>query len=56
MSRSAFITYAPALDHYKDLEQGKWVKVEGWGGPDEAAASIKSGVARYDSAKDKPKF
>jgi inorganic pyrophosphatase len=44
------------FEHYKDLEKGKWVKVEGWGGPDEAADSIKSGVARYDSAKDKPKF
>jgi inorganic pyrophosphatase len=44
------------FEHYKDLEKGKWVKVEGWGGPDEAAASIKSGVARYDAAKDKPKF
>ena len=44
------------FEHYKDLEKGKWVKVEGWGGPEEAASSIKSGVARYDSAKDKPKF
>ena len=44
------------FEHYKDLEQGKWVKVEGWGGPEEAAVSIKSGVARYDAAKDKPKF
>jgi inorganic pyrophosphatase len=44
------------FEHYKDLEKGKWVKVEGWGGPDEAAVSIKSGVARYDTAKDKPKF
>ncbi len=44
------------FEHYKDLEQGKWVKIEGWGGPEDAAASIKAGVARYEAAKDKPKF
>ena len=44
------------FEHYKDLEQGKWVKIEGWGGPQDAAASNKAGVARYDAAKDKPKF
>ena len=44
------------FEHYKDLEQGKWVKIEGWGGPAQAAASIKAGVARYDAATDKPKF
>jgi inorganic pyrophosphatase len=44
------------FEHYKDLEKGKWVKVEGWGGPEDAAESIKAGVSRYDAAKDKPKF
>jgi inorganic pyrophosphatase len=44
------------FEHYKDLEKGKWVKVEGWGGPEDAAASIRAGVVRYDAAKDKPKF
>ena len=24
--------------HYKDLEPGKWVKIEGWVGPEEAKA------------------
>ena len=24
------------FEHYKDLEKGKWVKIEGWGGADEA--------------------
>ncbi|MBX9900708.1 MAG: inorganic pyrophosphatase, partial [Burkholderiaceae bacterium] len=32
---------------YKDLEKGKWVKVEGWGGPDEARKEILDGVATY---------
>jgi inorganic pyrophosphatase len=35
------------FEHYKDLEKGKWVKVEGWAGPDEAKAEIVNGVAAY---------
>lgn len=37
------------FQHYKDLEPGKWVKVEGWGGPEEAKQAILDGVARYTS-------
>lgn len=33
--------------HYKDLEEGKWVKVEGWEGPEAARKEIMSSVARY---------
>jgi inorganic pyrophosphatase len=32
--------------HYKDLEQGKWVKVVRWAGPEEAAATIQAGIER----------
>ena len=35
------------FEHYKDLEKGKWVKVEGWVGPDEAKAEIVNGVAKF---------
>lgn len=35
------------FEHYKDLEKGKWVKVDGWGGPDEAREEILTGVANY---------
>ena len=35
------------FEHYKDLEKGKWVKVEGWGGPDEAREEILNGVANH---------
>jgi CRP-like cAMP-binding protein len=28
------------FEHYKDLEPGKWVKIEGWGGVDDAKAEI----------------
>ncbi len=44
------------FEHYKDLEAGKWVKVDGWGGPEEAAKAITEGVARYGAAKTKPQF
>jgi inorganic pyrophosphatase len=44
------------FEHYKDLEAGKWVKVEGWGGPEEAATEIVDGIERYKAAKDKPRF
>ena len=44
------------FEHYKDLEPNKWVKVEGWQGPDEAKAEIVAGVERYQNAKDKPFF
>ena len=33
--------------HYKDLEAGKWVKVEGWGSPEDAKNEIREGVKRF---------
>jgi inorganic pyrophosphatase len=36
------------FEHYKDLEKGKWVKIDGWYGPDEAKEEILSGVANYN--------
>ena len=39
--------------HYKDLEPGKWVKVEGWGSPAEAKKEIAAGVKRYKKGKKK---
>ena len=35
------------FEHYKDLEKGKWVKVKGWGGIDEAHQEILTGIKRY---------
>ncbi|MTV38633.1 inorganic diphosphatase [Duganella radicis] len=41
------------FEHYKDLEKGKWVKIDGWYGPEEAKQEILDGVANYqkDAAK-----
>ena len=44
------------FEHYKDLEPGKWVKVEGWYGLEAARAEILDGVARYTAAPEKPMF
>ena len=34
------------FEHYKDLEKGKWVKVVGWGDPEEARRMISEAMAR----------
>ena len=39
--------------HYKDLEMGKWVKVNGWVGVKEAKAEIMNGVKLHKSAQKK---
>ena len=35
------------FEHYKDLEEGKWVKVLGWEGPEAAREEVAQGIARY---------
>lgn len=35
------------FQHYKDLEEGKWVKVEGWTTADKAREEIVRGVERH---------
>ncbi len=42
--------------HYKDLEPGKFVKIIGWRGPEEAKKEIVDGVEAYNSARDKPNY
>ena len=44
------------FEHYKDLDEGKWVRVEGWGGVDEAKAEILSSVEMFKKAPEKPHF
>jgi inorganic pyrophosphatase len=44
------------FEHYKDLEPGKFVKIKGWFGQEEAKKEIMEGVARYEEAKDKPAY
>src|SRR5690554_157880 len=44
------------FEHYKDLEEGKWVRVEGWGDVEEAKAEIASSQKMYEEAPVKPNF
>jgi inorganic pyrophosphatase len=44
------------FEHYKDLEPGKWVKVEGWAEADAAREEILRCVKRYQDAPRKPNF
>ncbi len=42
--------------HYKDLEAGKWVKVEGWVDGEPVGAEITNGIERYQVSRHKPRF
>ena len=44
------------FEHYKDLDEGKWVRVGGWAGLDEAKAEILDSVKMYREAPEKPHF
>jgi inorganic pyrophosphatase len=37
------------FEHYKDLEEGKWVKVIGWAGVEVAHEEVMNGVRRYEA-------
>ena len=43
-------TISHFFEHYKDLEEGKWVKIEGWEGPDAAKKEITDGIANYQAS------
>jgi inorganic pyrophosphatase len=43
-------TIAHFFEHYKDLEEGKWVKILGWAGPEAAHQEIAEGMAHYAAA------
>ncbi|WP_018410704.1 inorganic diphosphatase [Methyloversatilis thermotolerans] len=44
------------FEHYKDLEPGKFVKVEGWGDIEDAKAEIMAGVDRFLQSDSKPNY
>ncbi len=44
------------FEHYKDLDEGKWVRVQGWAGAEEARAEILASMALYKEAPVKPHF
>lgn len=44
------------FEHYKDLEEAKWVKVEGWSGATEAGQEIETAIERFAQSPEKPYF
>jgi inorganic pyrophosphatase len=44
------------FEHYKDLEEGKWVKVDGWEGKEAAHKEILDSIERFQNAPEKPHF
>lgn len=38
------------FEHYKDLEEGKWVKIQGWEGPESAHKEIMDGISTYNKS------
>ena len=44
------------FEHYKDLEKGKWVRLEGWADADAARAEILACVERFNATPEKPNF
>jgi len=44
------------FEHYKDLDEGKWVRVVGWSGREEACQEILASVEMFENAPEKPAF
>lgn len=49
LPRSLLDSIAHFFDHYKDLEPGKWVKIDGWVDAEEAKQEILSSIERYNN-------
>ena len=44
------------FEHYKDLEPGKFVKVQGWQDADAAKGEVLAGMKRYQDSAEKPAY
>lgn len=42
-------TVSHFFEHYKDLEEGKWVKIDGWVGAEEAKKEILASIERFNN-------
>ena len=45
-------TISHFFGHYKDLEDGKWVNIDGWFGLDEAKAEVLDSIKRYQETEE----
>jgi inorganic pyrophosphatase len=48
MSKTQLSQIAHFFQHYKDLDMGKWARIDGWGNAEEARAEILRSVERYN--------
>jgi len=44
------------FEHYKDLEENKWVEIEGWGDTQAAYQEILDSIKRFNDEPNKPAF
>ena len=44
------------FEHYKDLDQGKWVKLKGWGDAAQAKQIVQEAVARHTASPETLNF
>jgi inorganic pyrophosphatase len=44
------------FDHYKDLERGKWVKIDGWRDAQAAKQEILASIKRFEESPEKLNF
>lgn len=56
MSKLLLDQIAHFFEHYKDLDEGKWVRVEGWGTLEEAKQEILNSMKMFNDAPEKPHF
>ena len=56
MSKLLLDQIAHFFEHYKDLDEGKWVRVDGWAGIKEAHEEILSSIKMFNDAPEKPNF
>jgi inorganic pyrophosphatase len=47
INRDRLLQIRHFFEHYKDLEPGKWVRVDGWGSAEDAKEEIRSGMQSY---------
>ncbi len=52
LPQSLLDSIAHFFDHYKDLEPGKWVKIDGWVDTAEAKQEILDSIERYNAQQD----
>ncbi len=50
LPKSLLDSIAHFFDHYKDLEPGKWVKIDGWVDAEDARREILESIQRYNEA------